>query len=132
MRYDIAKAFLEYFTTRIRNDRERIDEKLQSRGNIIVARWKKSAAKRTNFLKFAEGQFHFPKWSGFSKDKPATWSQIQEERTRDFALLPYLTVEQFVADPMKLLRLLFLRTQYGPEVWVPFDMHRLLEPGNLD
>ena len=91
MRHDIAKAFLEYFTTRIRNDRELINERLQSRGNIIIARWKKSAEKRTNFLKCAEGQFHFLRRFGFSKDKPATWSQIQEGRMRNFVLLPYLT-----------------------------------------
>jgi hypothetical protein len=84
---------------------------------IIVACWKKS----TNFLKFAEGQFHFPKWSGFFKDKPATWSQIQEDGMCNFALLPYLTRAQFVEDPVKLLRSHFLRTQYSPEAWVPFD-----------
>jgi hypothetical protein len=91
MRYDITKAILEYFTTHIRNDRELINERLQSRGNIIIAPWKKSAEKRTNFLKCAEGQFHFLKWSGFSKDKLATWLQIQEDRMRNFVLLPYLT-----------------------------------------
>jgi hypothetical protein len=47
VRYDLAKAFLKYFISRARNDRKYISDMLESHGNTIVGRWKKSANKRT-------------------------------------------------------------------------------------
>lgn len=50
---------------------------------------------------------------------------------RNICFLPYINQEALKDDPMKLLSLLYNRTQYTPEQWAPYDKFLLDEDWEL-
>ncbi|ERF76260.1 hypothetical protein EPUS_04337 [Endocarpon pusillum Z07020] len=94
---------------------------IQRYSNAIIARWKKrSQTKRAEILEKA-----FP---GMPQKKFSIIQARYAEENLEASslcctfLLPYLSVEDLSSDPMRLLSLLYVRTEYDASTWAGFDL----------
>jgi hypothetical protein len=119
----------ESYTRQIPDDRDYIQEKLASRGDILLSRWKKrSLAQRRNALLRAKPNTYegaTPQWDLTHRVvNIASDFWILQREHRDVWLLPWLTVENLCADKVRLLALLNYRVHFGLQDWALFDLHQ--------
>ncbi|KAF7504542.1 hypothetical protein GJ744_002098 [Endocarpon pusillum] len=94
---------------------------IQKYSNAIIARWKKrSQTKRAESLEKALPGMPQKKFSIIQARYAE--EELEASSLRWTFLLPYLSVEDLSSDPMRLLSLLYVRTQYDPSTWAAFDL----------
>jgi hypothetical protein len=91
---------------------------LLSHGDLVMSRWKKlGQGKRRELLSKASPALFGPGATG-----PATTkTELCEEKVNFHEAIPGMEANGFALDWMKLMSLLHVRCEYGPEQWAAFD-----------
>ncbi|KAI9651338.1 hypothetical protein NHQ30_001377 [Ciborinia camelliae] len=135
-----ARQKSEQFAGSISENLTYLQQQCDRNGNSIIKKWKKkSCGKREALLRDINPNLYQHQWPDAHLEKAFDDSlrsagdididitdgwHMRKHRT--VCLLPYLTVEGLIQDPMKFLGLLYNRTKYTPEQWAPYD-NSLLE-----
>ena len=88
---------------------------LHSYGDLILARWKQYTPKRRAELlnEASPVVFHIP--------SPEFLDNIDASDDTTNAFASWLDTAEFSEDRMRLMSLLHVRSEYGPEQWAAFD-----------
>ena len=130
---DEAQKILDGFTTSITADLALLHEHLLAHADVLMTRWKnkgKTATKRTELLLSAMPNMPKPKHSVLHlQHEERNWYEHPEDRKA--WLLPWLSFEDILEKPQRMMHLLHIRTIYKPQDWVLFDNKHLNIGWNL-
>ena len=105
----------------LRSNQTFLKNAIQKYSNAIIARWKKrSQNKRAEILEKAEPDMPQKRFSIIQASYAG--SDLEAPSLHYTFLLPYLSVEDLSSDPMRLLSLLYVRTEYDASTWAAFDL----------
>jgi hypothetical protein len=127
--HDQARKQLDSIMKETNDNLAYMRQKLQSHGDLILSRWsKKSRDKRGTMLSTATN-WCFGSWPPQLdldpvpeeyKDDYMTWHPERASQTH-WSYAWWILVKDFAEDRMKLMRLLYLRTEYPSQAWTMFD-----------
>jgi hypothetical protein len=109
-----AQALLSDRLSDTRKNLQRVRNMLRSHGDLILARWKKYTPKRrAELLDKASALFAVP------SRKFLDGLDASEDHANVY--VSWLDIAEFSEDRMRLMSLLHVRSEYGPEQWAAFD-----------
>ncbi|KAF5251050.1 hypothetical protein FANTH_3811 [Fusarium anthophilum] len=112
----------------IHRSRDRLSNRIQVFGDVLMSRWKKrSQAKRAALLKEAAPDLEEEQWiiPRYSYTRERLYMRARSPIRRRQLLLPWLNVHVLKTNPAVLFALLHYRTAYSPQSWATFDNRQL-------
>jgi len=112
---EFAQALISAQLSKTRENIQHVRDILHSHDDLILARWKKySPRKRSELLtKASPVVFHIP--------PPEFLDKLNTSNDGANLYASWLDVAEFAEDRMRLMSLLHVRCEYGPEQWAAFD-----------
>lgn len=114
-----AQTLLLEYLNDTKKSLQHVSESLITHGDVILARWKEYGGDARAELLCKASDSLFPDLSDYESIAKQQDLELDREKTR--GLVPWLEVTSFSQDFMKLLSLLHVRTEYGPEQWATFN-----------
>ncbi|ORY69528.1 uncharacterized protein BCR38DRAFT_471018 [Pseudomassariella vexata] len=123
-----AEAITNDYIEHIAQNREYLAQRLQSRADLLMSRWRKrSTEKRQALLTEAAPDIALLSWTlpRYSYDPERKLIDARTLTRRRQLLAPWLNIEVLKNNPMVLYALLHYRVAYPPQDWAAFDCRQL-------
>ncbi|KAF5676464.1 hypothetical protein FCIRC_7023 [Fusarium circinatum] len=124
----VAERSARSLAQSIHRSRDRLSNRIQVFGDVLMSRWKKrSQAKRAALLKEAAPDLEEEQWliPRYSYTRERLYMRERSPIRRRQLLLPWLNVHVLKTNPAVLFALLHYRTAYSPQSWATFDNRQL-------
>ncbi|KAI1408769.1 hypothetical protein F5Y13DRAFT_204516 [Hypoxylon sp. FL1857] len=126
--YVDARSLLESYTKDIHESRKYLSDRLKTRADLLMSRWRKfSQDKRQALLTEVAPDLEISPWINirYSYTLESKLIHNRSLRRRRQLLAPWLNVHVLKTHPAVLYALLHYRTAYPPQDWAAFDCRQL-------